>query len=129
MSDTRTQSQMALAEITVTYERLYLELLTVDAAIAEAARAFHADGISMRMGDRSALIARQKRLALELHQLRILRNDQKTKAMTLKSQSFVSVLVQRCIDAGRTDLVDDARADANQALADAGLLDAYRLKI
>ena len=127
MSDTRSPSSLLLAALAIDHERIHLELLTVDAAIAEAARAFHADGVSQPMSIRSEMLARQKRLALELYTLKAKQRQEKSKALDVKAQSFLGSLLDRCIAAGRTDLVEQARADAVKAVVNAGLLDAYRL--
>lgn len=127
-TDTTTPSQRKLFDLRIEQERVQRDFLVIDSAIAEAARAYHVDGVAMPVSRRAALLAQQKALLLQLHDLRVAQRIEKSKALDFKGKSFIGALLDRCIAAGRSDLVNDARAEAAQALDDAGLLDAYRLK-
>ena len=101
-------------------------LLEVDAELAEASRAYFADGISIPRASRAGLMAESKRLQLEIHRLNFAMKEAKLAALAFNRTSVLNLLIEKCTAAGHQALVEAARAESLEALEGAGMLEAYK---
>jgi hypothetical protein len=114
------------------YESLFIELeearlerLKADAAVTLAKREFHQNGVALSASAMNALYVEQERAGIKVQELKIKAMQAKQEAKRVKTGVFMSCLIEKVEAAGLANLVEEARSESLQALADAGLRSAY----
>lgn len=101
------------------------DLLRVELDLAQARRAYFVDGVSCPQDVRAELEERRAGLRLELHDLRLLVDEERAATRTAKGNMFLNGLIARCEAEGRHDLVLAANVEATAWLEQQGLMAAY----
>jgi len=106
-------------------EQARLEMLKADAAVTLAKREFHEKGVVLSAATLHALYVEQERAGIRVQELKIQAMRAKQEAKRLKTGVFMARLIEKVQAAGLANLVEEARSESLQALADAGLRSAY----
>ena len=114
--------------ISIEHAAVKLRFLEVDAAIAEATRAFVVDGVPTPRAEMVTLWAESKKLQLELHKLNEVTRLEKVKAIRLKELNFIGHVRASLSAMGLEYLLEEAHAASLAAIKEAGLFDFYQSK-